>query len=157
MEEILLQSLNDTLALGERLGRAAGAGGVIALCGGLGAGKTHLTKGIVAGVGADPEGVSSPTFSLVQEYEGGRLPVFHFDFYRVASPDEVLAIGWDEYLEAGGVCVVEWADLFPQLLPAGTQWWRLELSPQGIRRARREEAGRAGGLCGNGASSRPPS
>lgn len=133
-----LLTLEDTLALGQRLGQAAEAGGVVALCGGLGAGKTHLTKGLVLGLGADPEAVSSPTFSLVQEYRGGRLPVFHFDFYRLTSPDEVLAIGWDEYLEAGGLCVVEWADLFPHLLPEGTQWWRLELSPRGTRRAWRE-------------------
>ena len=133
-----MRSLEDTLSLGQRLGSRAEAGSVIALCGGLGAGKTHLTKGIVAGVGADPEGVSSPTFSLVQEYRGGRLPVFHFDFYRMETADEVLAIGWDEYLEAGGVCVVEWADLFPPLLPADTQWWRLELSAEGGRRANRK-------------------
>jgi tRNA threonylcarbamoyladenosine biosynthesis protein TsaE len=135
MEEMNLNSVGETLALGERIGRTVAAGGVIALCGGLGAGKTHLTKGIAAGLGADGEAVSSPTFSLVQEYRGGRLPVFHFDFYRLDSAEEVLAIGWDEYVEAGGVCVVEWADLFPSLLPAGTQWWRLELSPDGARRA----------------------
>ncbi len=135
MAQLDLQSMEDTLALGERLGRAAGPGTVIALCGGLGTGKTHLTKGIVAGLGVDPDAVSSPTFSLVQEYPGGRLPVFHFDFYRMASPEEVLAIGWDEYAGAGGVCVVEWADLFPGLLPEGTAWWRLELSPDGVRRA----------------------
>lgn len=139
MEEILLETIGDTLALGQRLGGAAERGTVIAVCGGLGAGKTHLTKGIVAGLGADPEAVTSPTFSLVHEYRGGRLPVFHFDFYRMASADEVLAIGWDEYLESGGVCVVEWADLFPQLMPAGTQWWRLELSAEGRRRAWRGE------------------
>ena len=138
MEVLVLQTMEDTLALGGRLGRGAVPGAVIALCGGLGAGKTHLTKGIVAGLGADPDAVSSPTFSLVQEYPGGRLPVFHFDFYRMASPEEVLAIGWDEYVGAGGVCIVEWADLFPGLLPEGTAWWRLELSPDGVRRAWQE-------------------
>ena len=138
MREIELDTWEDTLALGRRLGRDAGVGSVIALCGGLGAGKTHLTKGIAAGLGADPEVVSSPTFSLVQEYRGGRLPVYHFDFYRMESAEEVLAIGWDEYVEAGGVCVVEWADLFPALLPEGTQWWRLELGADGVRRAFRE-------------------
>jgi tRNA threonylcarbamoyladenosine biosynthesis protein TsaE len=138
MEEILLKNLEDTQALGERLGRDASAGTVIALCGGLGAGKTHLTKGIAAGAGADVNLVSSPTFSLVQEYPGGRLPVFHFDFYRMNSAEEILAIGWDEYLEGGGLCVVEWADLYSQLLPPDTQWWRLELSASGERRAWRE-------------------
>ncbi len=139
MEEIQLESIADTLALGQRLGTAAEPGSVIAVCGGLGAGKTHLTKGIVAGLGGDPEAVSSPTFSLVHEYHGGRLTVFHFDFYRMESPEEVLGIGWDEYLEAGGVCVVEWADRFPQLIPGGMPWWRLELSGEGQRRAWREE------------------
>lgn len=136
MEDIVLQSLEDTMALGERIGREAKAGGVIALSGGLGTGKTHLTKGIVSGLGGDGSAVSSPTFALVQEYRDGRLPVFHFDFYRMTSEYEVLVIGWDEYVEAEGVCVVEWADLFPQLLPDGTQWWHLELSPAGERRAR---------------------
>lgn len=139
MEEICLENMEDTLALGRRLGAEVRPGDVLAVCGGLGAGKTHLTKGIVAGLGGDPEAVSSPTFSLVHEYRSGRLPVFHFDFYRMESANEVLAIGWDEYLEAGGVCVVEWADLFPQLMPGGTPWWWLELSGEGKRRARREE------------------
>jgi tRNA threonylcarbamoyladenosine biosynthesis protein TsaE len=138
MEEILLNSIGDTLALGIRLGRKARAGDVIALCGALGAGKTHLTKGIVAGLEADREWVVSPTFSLVQEYQGGRCAVYHFDFYRMKSAEEILAIGWDEYLEAGGVCVVEWADLFPWLLPTGTQWWHLEGTAEGQRRARLE-------------------
>ena len=135
MQELILRTMQDTLALGERFGREAGAGSVIGLSGGLGAGKTHLTKGIVAGLEGDPEGVGSPTFSLVQEYPGGRLPVFHFDFYRLASAAEVLAMGWDEYAEAGGVCVVEWADLFPELLPERTQWWKLEFEADGVRRA----------------------
>ena len=136
MEEIFLNSMGDTLALGERLGRKAVAGDVIALCGALGAGKTHLTKGIAAGLAADQESVSSPTFSLVQEYRGGRLPVFHFDFYRMEKADEVTGIGWDEYLDAGGVCVVEWADRFPALLPEGTHWWSLKQDGDGRRLTR---------------------
>ncbi len=139
MKEIFLGTIDETVGLGHRLGVSAAPGTVIALCGGLGAGKTHLTKGIVAGLGADGDAVSSPTFALVQEYRGGRLPVFHFDFYRMESAEEVLALGWDEYVEAGGVCVVEWADLFPPLMPEGTQWWYLELSGEGSRKAWREE------------------
>jgi len=135
MQELVLDSITDTLALGKKLGAQCGPGNVIALCGGLGAGKTHLAKGIATGLDLDPETVGSPTFSLVQEYPGGRLPVFHFDFYRMESAEEVLALGWDDYLEAGGVCVVEWADLFPHLLPEGTQWWWLELSTTVRRRA----------------------
>ncbi len=96
------------------------AGSVIALIGGLGSGKTHWTKGLVAGLGSRAE-VTSPTFALVHEYPGGRLPVFHLDFYRLESAREVVALGWDEYLEAGGVIVAEWADKFPELLPPETR------------------------------------
>ena len=105
---------------------------VIALVGGLGAGKTHWTKGLVSGLGSSAE-VTSPTFGLVHEYAGGRLPVFHFDFYRIETPDELLALGWDEYLDAGGVVVAEWADKFPELLPEGTCWLRFEIAPDGSR------------------------
>lgn len=107
----------------EQLGRTAAAmarpGCVIALIGGLGAGKTHWTKGFVVGAGSACE-VTSPTFGLVHEYPGGRFPVFHWDFYRIGSADELLGLGWDEYLETGGVTIAEWGDKFPQLLPAGT-------------------------------------
>ena len=123
------------MAAGESLAADLKAGDVLALTGGLGAGKTHLTKGIVRGLGSDEE-VTSPTFTLVHEYQGGRLPVFHFDFYRIDKESEVTALGWDEYLDAGGVCVVEWADRFPALLPAAAQWWALEAEGSG-RRLRR--------------------
>ncbi len=105
---------------------------VIALVGGLGAGKTHWTKGLVAGLGSSAE-VTSPTFGLVHEYAGGRLPVFHFDFYRIETPDELLAIGWDEYLDAGGVVVAEWADKFPDLLPTDTRWLVFSINRDGGR------------------------
>ena len=107
----------------EEMGRAAAAqvrpGDVIALIGGLGAGKTHWTKGLVAGLGSGAE-VTSPTFGLVHEYPGGRLPVFHLDFYRLENAGELIALGWDEYLEADGVIIAEWGDKFPDLLRAGT-------------------------------------
>ena len=90
----------------QELGRQAAAqvssGSVIALVGGLGAGKTHWAKGLVAGLGSAAE-VTSPTFGLVHEYPGGRVPVFHLDFYRLETPEELLGLGWDEYLDAGGV------------------------------------------------------
>lgn len=120
----------------EDLGRAAAAfahpGSVIALVGGLGAGKTHWTKGLVAALGSKVV-VTSPTFSLVHEYPGGRLPVFHLDFYRLESADEAVALGWDEYLEAGGVIVAEWADKFPELLPQDTRWLVFSLNADGSR------------------------
>ena len=120
----------------EALGRAAAtevkAGAVIALVGGLGAGKTHWTKGFVAGIGSAAS-VTSPTFGLVHEYVDGRLPVFHFDFYRLDSAAELIALGWDDYLDQAGVVIAEWGDKFPELLPAETQWWDFTLEPDGSR------------------------
>ena len=124
----------------ENLGREASAlvkpGSVIALVGGLGAGKTHWTKGFVAGVGSTAE-VTSPTFGLVHEYSGGRLPVFHLDFYRLESAAELIALGWDEYLEQDGVVVAEWGDKFPELLPLDTIWLNFTTEPDGSRIIRR--------------------
>lgn len=140
MEPVALRSLADTEALGARIAAGLRAGDVVALCGGLGAGKTHLCQAIVRALGSD-EPVSSPTFTLVHEYREGRLPVFHLDFYRMKSEEEVLGVGWDDCLDAGGVCLVEWADLFPALLPPETQWWRLTLPPDGERVARRLRPG----------------
>lgn len=113
--------------MGQRHGRSAAAGSVFALVGDLGAGKTHWTRGFMKGLGSTVE-VTSPTFGLVHEYPGGRLPAFHFDFYRVDSPQEILALGWDEYLEAGGVVVAEWADRFPELFPPHTQWLEITVA-----------------------------
>jgi tRNA threonylcarbamoyladenosine biosynthesis protein TsaE len=113
------------IALGREVAAGLHAGSVLALQGGLGAGKTHFTKGIaeglVEGLNCSPE-VTSPTFTLVHEYQGGRLPLYHFDFYRMDSEDEVLRIAWDEYLDEDGVVVVEWPDKFPGLIPAGATW-----------------------------------
>jgi tRNA threonylcarbamoyladenosine biosynthesis protein TsaE len=125
----VLRSDEEAIAHGRTLAAGLHSGAVVALCGPMGAGKTHLTKGLVAGLGS-AAAVSSPTFGLVHEYEGGRWPVFHFDFYRVSSAAEVLAYGWDEYLERGGICIVEWADLYPELFPAHTQWWELAYLPE---------------------------
>lgn len=122
----------DTIAFGAELAAGLEAGDCLALVGDLGAGKTHFTKGVVAGLGCD-RAVTSPTFTLVHEYLGGRLPVFHFDFYRLESAAELLDIGWDDYLDAGGITIVEWADKFPDLLPAGCQWWRFTISATGAR------------------------
>ena len=105
-----------TVALGREIGLVAKAGDVIALVGDLGAGKTTLTQGIVEGLGYEQE-VTSPTFSLVQEYLGGRLEIFHFDFYRVEEEHELLDLGWDDYLDRQGVVIVEWPNLHSDLLP----------------------------------------
>jgi tRNA threonylcarbamoyladenosine biosynthesis protein TsaE len=123
----------------ENLGRAAsvlaGPATVIALVGGLGAGKTHWTKGFVAGMGSTAA-VTSPTFGLVHEYSGGRLPVFHFDFYRLESAAELIALGWDEYLDQGGVIIAEWGDKFPELLPSDTIWLHFATETDGSRTIR---------------------
>ena len=127
-----LASAADTIAWGRSLAETLRAGDVIALCGQLGAGKTHAVKGLLSGLGSD-EDATSPTFSIVHEYQHARLPVFHFDFYRMKSAEEVINIGWDEYVDEPGVIIVEWADLFPVLMPEQTQWYQLTVLPEGGR------------------------
>ncbi|MDB6139796.1 MAG: hypothetical protein JWO94_2868 [Verrucomicrobiaceae bacterium] len=128
-----LATAEETMAWGLSLAASLGAGDVVALCGQLGAGKTHVVKGLLQGLGSS-EDVTSPTFSLVHEYQKARLPVFHFDFYRMKSEAELLNIGWDEYLDEAGIVVVEWADMFPSLLPPHARWFQLEVLPEGGRR-----------------------
>lgn len=128
----LLRTVADTIAWGHSLAQSLRAGDVIALTGGLGAGKTHAVKGIAAGLGSGAD-VTSPTFTLAHEYAGGRLPLYHFDFYRIKTPDEVLAIGWDEYLDAAGVIAVEWADKFPEVIPPGAKWFRFTVLDDAAR------------------------
>jgi tRNA threonylcarbamoyladenosine biosynthesis protein TsaE len=105
---------------------------VLALCGDLGAGKTQFVKGLATALGSDAT-VTSPTFTLIHEYLDGRLPLYHFDFYRLEDEDEALKIGLDEYLNGGGICVIEWADKFPALLPAHTKWYRFTHGEDGAR------------------------
>ena len=98
-----------TEALGAALGRVLAPGTVIAYRGDLGAGKTAFTRGLARGLGyAEP--VTSPTYTIVNEYLGGRLPLFHFDMYRLRSSDDLWDIGWEDYLDRGGVCAVEWSE-----------------------------------------------
>lgn len=132
-QKIPLVNASATLAFGEQLGREALAGQVIALVGDLGAGKTTLTQGVMKGLGYTGE-VTSPTFSLVQEYQGERLEVFHFDFYRVEHEHELIELGWDDFIERGGLVIVEWPGLFPQLLPPETRWLELTHSEDGKSR-----------------------
>ena len=121
------------VALGRERGEVARAGEVVALVGGLGAGKTHWVKGFAVGLGYEGE-VTSPTFGLGHEYRGGRLPVFHLDWYRLRSEEELLGLGWDEIFDGGGVVVVEWADLFPRMMPEWAEWLRIERLEGGGRR-----------------------
>lgn len=98
-----------TEALGERLGERLRGGEVIAYRGELGAGKTAFTRGLARGLGISVR-VTSPTYTIVNEYGGGRLPLFHFDMYRLHDADDLFDIGWEDYLERGGVCAVEWSE-----------------------------------------------
>jgi tRNA threonylcarbamoyladenosine biosynthesis protein TsaE len=131
-----MQGRAETPEAMEQLGRDAAAkvlpGTVIALVGGLGAGKTRWTQGFAAGLGSTAV-VTSPTFGLVHEYPGARMPVFHMDFYRLESPEELISLGWDEYLETPGVIIAEWGDKFPELLPAGTIWLFFTIGEDGCR------------------------
>lgn len=129
MASIISHSPAETLAFGARLGEAARCGEIFALRGDLGAGKTQLVKGLAAGLGCGTEAVTSPTFTLIHEYAGGRITLFHFDFYRLESGAETLRLGLDDYLGAEGVLAIEWADKFPELLPVGTRWFDFRIGP----------------------------
>jgi|SRR5690348_11736086 len=109
MVTFISHSPAETQSLGESWGRAAGRGLVIALCGDLGAGKTELVKGVARGLGATAR-VHSPTFTLVNEYDGGRLRLFHLDLYRLETPGEIVAAGLEQFLQPDGVAVIEWAE-----------------------------------------------
>ncbi len=119
-------------SIGARYGKSACAGDVFALVGDLGAGKTCFSTGFVREIQPDAA-TSSPTFSIVNEYRGGKHPVFHFDFYRLKSEHELIALGWDEYLDESGIVICEWADLFPSLIPATAKWITIRHAPDGGR------------------------
>lgn len=119
MREILIKNEEDTKAFGLELAESLKPDSVIALIGDLGTGKTTLTKYIAKGLGI-AETVTSPTFTIVEEYRSGRLPLFHFDFYRVKSCVDLIGTGAEEYFGAGGVCVIEWADRAAEILPDDT-------------------------------------
>ena len=107
--EFITHSPEETEKVGQALAQVLTAGTVIAYEGDLGAGKTAFTRGLAKGLGA-AEQVTSPTYTIVNEYLSGRLPLFHFDMYRLTSADDLWDIGWEDYLERGGVCAVEWSE-----------------------------------------------
>ncbi|RJR22193.1 MAG: tRNA (adenosine(37)-N6)-threonylcarbamoyltransferase complex ATPase subunit type 1 TsaE [Desulfobacteraceae bacterium] len=112
---------SETMELGQRLGEGLDAGDVVALTGELGTGKTCFAKGVALGLGLPPSSViTSPSFSLVNEYEGGRATLYHMDVYRLESLADFVSAGLEEYFYAGGVVLMEWADKWPEILPAGS-------------------------------------
>ncbi len=137
----LTHSPEETFELGRALGQSLAGGEVLALVGDLGAGKTHFVKGLAAGLGHGQE-VTSPTFTLIHEYTGGRVPLYHFDFYRLESEEDVLRIGLDDYLEGKAIVAIEWADKFAALLPAHTRWLHFRVTPEEGRQI--EETGHSG-------------
>jgi tRNA threonylcarbamoyladenosine biosynthesis protein TsaE len=108
------------------------AGNLVALVGDLGAGKTEFVKGLAAGLDS-PAAVTSPTFTLIHEYRGGRLPLYHMDFYRLNSEVELDEIGFDDYLSQPGICVVEWANRFPERIPGTAIWVTLSITENNER------------------------
>lgn len=111
-----INSVEETTALGIQLGKLVNSGDIVCLTGDLGTGKTHITKGIAKGLGIT-DNITSPTFTIVNEYETGRLKLNHFDVYRVSDPDEIYAIGFDDYIFSDAVCVIEWANYIEEILP----------------------------------------
>lgn len=109
---------NETFELGKKIGKAAAPGQIYTLNGDLGVGKTIFTQGVAAGLGIT-EPVNSPTFTIIQIYEGGRLPFYHFDVYRIGDIEEMEEIGYDDYFFGNGICLIEWANLIEEILPAG--------------------------------------
>ena len=109
-------SYEDTYRLGQQMAQEAVPGQVICLTGDLGTGKTVFTQGVAAGLGIT-EPVNSPTFTIVQVYEEGRLPFYHFDVYRIGDIEEMEEIGYDDYFFGGGICLIEWAELIEEILP----------------------------------------
>lgn len=128
--EVLTCSEAETEALGARLAAVLAPGSVVAYRGGLGMGKTAFTRGLARGLGYKGR-VTSPTFTIVNEYEGGRLPLFHFDMYRLEGADALFDIGWEDYLDRGGVCAVEWSELTEEALPPETVFVTIARSPEG--------------------------
>lgn len=128
--EYVSHSEQETERIGAELSRNLCAGDVIAFRGGLGMGKTAFVRGLARGLGY-PGRVTSPTFTIVNEYEGGRLPLFHFDLYRLNSAGELWDLGWDEYRERGGVCAVEWSEQALELFPPDTVYVTLERGADG--------------------------
>jgi len=138
MATVTSNNVEETIGFARDWGALLLPNDVVALVGDLGAGKTHFVKGLLQALGSTEE-ATSPTFTLVHEYRRGRLPLFHFDFYRLQHPSEIDQIGFDDYLEEGGVSVVEWADRFPLVLPPRARWLRIKATSESQRTIAEDE------------------
>ena len=125
MATFISNSAEETESFGRQLAGNVKPGDVLALTGELGSGKTQFVKGLVAAIGATTP-VTSPTFTLLHEYSGGRLPIYHFDFFRIEDRQAAERLGLDEYFFGDGVSVIEWADRFPDLIPETARWVSFE-------------------------------
>jgi len=122
----------ETEAIGRQLAEYIDVGSILALRGDLGSGKTLFVKGLVAGLGSSAD-VTSPTFTIVHEYRGGRVPVYHFDFFRVENQRSAERLGLDDYFFGDGVSVIEWADRFPEFIAEHARWILFEIKSQNVR------------------------
>lgn len=127
--EFIVNSVEETLEIGKQLGSLVKKGDIICLTGDLGTGKTHMSKGIANGLNIT-EHITSPTFNIVNEYHSGRLTLYHFDVYRVNDPDEIYAIGFDEYIFGEGVSLVEWANYIEELIPSEYLYINIKKQPE---------------------------
>lgn len=123
--ELTVNKEDEAAKFGRQIGQKARPGTVLALIGDLGSGKTTLTKYIAEGLGIS-EVITSPTFNIIKEYRSGRIPLYHFDVYRIDDPNDMYEIGYEEYFFGDGVCVVEWADMIEELLPEDAAVIRIE-------------------------------
>lgn len=129
MRTITIKNEQETKQFGIELGKSLEQGDVVALIGDLGTGKTALTKYIAQGMGVQ-DMITSPTFTIVQEYHSGRLPLYHFDVYRIGDSEEMFELGYEEYFYGQGVCVIEWADLIEELLPENVKTIEIQYGQQ---------------------------
>ena len=132
MATFISNSPDETEGFGRRFAENLKPGDVLALTGDLGSGKTQFVKGLAAGLGATTA-ATSPTFTLIHEYAGGRLPIYHFDFFRVEDRQSAERLGLDDYFFGDGVSVIEWADRFPDLIPETARWISFETKSEAQR------------------------
>ena len=138
--QIISNSVKETIGIGKALANNLAAGDIVCLFGELGSGKTVLTKGIAFGLGIKNSRINSPSFVLIREYPQGRIPLYHFDLYRLKAQKDILALGYQEYLYDEGVAVIEWADRLKYLLPK--EFLKVELSVRGESKRRLEFSAR---------------